>query len=72
MRRSTKQFLKFADRLDIELDKSSELFFKQRPFMQDQSLEPVMKGEMTNDDVEEKIANQYAIEELVTQINHVS
>jgi len=68
MRRSTRQFLKFTKRLDEEYEKTLDLFFRQRPFLEDKTLKPVIREEMTDDEIEDKITNEFTIEELTKKI----
>lgn len=60
----TRKFLKYAELLDKELEKSNELFFSQRPFLLDPTKEPVILD--TNQ--EEIEMNEIAIAELVKKI----
>lgn len=63
--RSTKQFLAFARQLDRELETSSELFLKQRPFLEGG------KGEIlsqTDEETIEKVENETAIEQIVKKL----
>lgn len=68
IKRKTKQLLKLASQLDKEIDKSTELFFKDRPFLEDPSLKPVIKEEHTDEETEEKITNEYTIENLIKEV----
>ena len=70
--RSNRRFLQLAKRLDEELDKSTELFFKDRPFLEDPSLEPKIKDEHTDEEIEEKITNEFTIAKLIKEIKALS
>ena len=72
IKRKTRKFLQLAHQLDKELDKSTELFFKDRPFLEDPTLEPVIKEEHTDEEIEEKITNEYTIENLIKEIQALS
>jgi len=69
MKRKNKRFLYLADQLDKEIEKSTEIFFKERPWLEDLSIEPVFKEERTDDEIEEKITNEKTIERLIKEIS---
>lgn len=68
MKRKTQQFLRFADQLDKELDKNIEIFLKQRPFLENKDIKPEILEERSDDEIEEKITNDFAIKELIEKI----
>lgn len=63
----TKRFLQLARKLDEALEESSDIFFSQRPFLDDKSLEPKMLSQSDRES-ERKIDNEVLIEELLKEI----
>lgn len=70
MKRKDKKFIQFTDQLDKQLEKSIDIFFEQRKFLLDFS-EPEITS-MTDELIEDKIQNQYAIEFQVNAIKHLA
>ena len=60
----TKQFLQYANKLDQALEENSDIFFAQRPFLEDKSLEPKILSQ-SDADTERKIDNEILIEKLI-------
>lgn len=56
-----------AKKLDEELEESTEVFLAQRPWIADQSQEAKFESR-TDDEIERKIQNDTAIEELIKEI----
>lgn len=63
--RANKRFHQLAKRLDEEIEKSTEIFLKDRAFLEDPILPPELKNEHTIEEIEEKITNEYTIEKLI-------
>lgn len=68
MKRSTKQFLNLANSLDRELDKNLEMFFSKRAFLLDPTQERVIDETRTDEDIEAKVDNDYAIEAIINNL----
>lgn len=70
--RKNKKLLQLIIRLVEEIEKKQDIFFKDRPFFEDHSIEPVIGKEHTDDEIDEKITNEMAIEEIVKEIEALS
>lgn len=63
----TKTFLALADQLDKELEKDSELFFKQRPWLVGLAQEPEILPR-SDEDIEKQIYIEMTIQEIVKKL----
>lgn len=64
----TKRFLQLANKLDEALEESSDIFFAQRPFLENPILELEILSR-TDRDSERKVDNDILIEEVIHTIN---
>ena len=67
-----KHFLQLAELLNEEIEKESDFFFKDRPFLEDPSLEPEIIQSHTDEEADERLTNQETIKKLVTEIKKMS
>ena len=72
MSRDSKQFLKLAVRLDKLLEKQIDMFLADRPFLDNPGIKLEIKEEHTDEEIEEKIAIAFEIEEITKKIKELS
>lgn len=68
MRRDIKKLLKLSEQLDAELEKSHAIFEKQRSFLDNHGEEFSVIKALTDEEIEEKIVNEYTIERLTKEL----
>lgn len=67
MKRKVKQFLNLSKRLDAELEKSSDIFLKQRPWLADSTYKSEILSRTEEESIQ-KIENDIAIEEIQKEL----
>lgn len=63
-----KIFWRLVKRLDENIEKDLNLFFKDRPFLESSGKEPVINEDHTDEETMERIENEFEREEIIKKL----
>jgi len=67
MKRTTKRIINLCDQLSIRLEKKIDLFIKQRPFLENKEIDPIILSR-SDEKIIEKTENDIAIETITSEL----